>query len=339
MYFIKRNIINMSFIFIVLLGLTLLTGCGAVTTDYSQTATYFDTIVSITIYAPGNKAEKTQEILDSTLKKCEYYDNLFSRNNEESDIYRINHADGEWTTVSDETITLLYSALYYCKITNGAIDITAGSVKDLWSFTKETTSPPPLDDVRTKLLHVDFSNVQISGNKVKLKDPDASLDLGFIAKGYIADQLKSELIASGVTSAIINLGGNVQTIGHKPEGKAFKVGIQTPFEKVGTYSTVVSACEKEDDIYSSVVTSGIYERYFNYNGKIFHHILDTQTGLPVENDLLSATILTDSSMEADGLSTACMVLGLEKARELVSQAPHTEAIFITKDYEVIDTRN
>ena len=163
-----------------------------------------------------------------------------------------------------------------------------------------------------------------------LLDEYAALDVGFIAKGYIADRLKEYLTAQGVTSGIINLGGNVLTIGNK-DGEAFRVGIQKPFERTGT----ALMCVESND--SSVVTSGVYERYFSMDKKIYHHILGPSTGYPIDNELLSVTILSKDSTTGDALSTSCLLFGLEKGRELIESMDGVEAIFVTKDYEIIKT--
>ena len=174
--------------------------------------------------------------------------------------------------------------------------------------------------------------MELDQNKVRLKDAHAALDVGFIAKGYIADRLKEYMIAEGVTSGIINLGGNVLTIGNK-DGQDFKVGIQKPFADTGT--ALVSVASND----SSVVTSGIYERFFSLDKKIYHHILNPSTGYPVENELLSVTILSKDSTTGDALSTSCLLLGLEKGKELIESLDGVEAVFITKDYNVIETTN
>ena len=166
-----------------------------------------------------------------------------------------------------------------------------------------------------------------------LTDPKAAIDLGGIAKGYMADQLKEYLLAEGVTSAIINLGGNVLTVGEKPDGSSFHIGIQKPFDKQN--ATITSVSVKD----SSVVTSGSYERYFKIDDTIYHHILNTETGFPCDNGLLSVTILSEKSIDGDVLSTACFALGLEEGQKLIESLEDIDAIFVTQDYEIIDTRD
>ena len=165
-------------------------------------------------------------------------------------------------------------------------------------------------------------------------DPQSAIDLGFIAKGYIADRLKEYLLSEGVESGIISLGGNILLIGSKPDGAPFQVGIQKPFGAPNEIITTV----QESDI--SVVSSGCYERYFatgetEADRMIYHHIFDTATGCPVQNDLLGVTILSDSSMEGDALSTYCYLLGLDKGLDYIRSLDNVDAIFVTKDYEII----
>ncbi|MBP3458739.1 MAG: FAD:protein FMN transferase [Lachnospiraceae bacterium] len=293
----------------------------------------FDTVVTITLYGTDDT-----DILQEAMDLCRDYDKLFSRTIPESDVYRINHANGQAVTVSPETILLIKESLFYSELTKGAVDITIAPVRDLWDFSSQSTGEtvPALPDdtaLSQALAHVNYQCIQYdeSAGTVTLTDPEAQIDLGFIAKGYIADALKEYLIFRGITSATIDLGGNILTIGTKPDGTPFQIGIKKPFEN-GTPMDVLSITDQ------SVVTSGIYERCFQIDDVIYHHILDPETGYPVSNELLSVTIISDSSMEGDALSTTCLLLGLSKAQELISSLDGVEAVFITKDYEIIDTR-
>lgn len=324
---------------IILVLLFQLTGCTKADQAYSETAFCFDTAVTLTIYDSASASAETEMLLDEAISLCHEYDNMFSRTKEGSDIYRINHADGEWTDVSDETVSLIQSALEYCKMTGGEIDITIAPVKDLWDFSgNEDVKMPATTDIESALTHVDYSAVEIEGNKVRLSDPQAGIDLGFIAKGYIADSIRAFLLEKGVRSALINLGGNIAVIGEKPDGSSFQIGVQEPFAPAGSYCATVSASQSVTGT-SSVVTSGIYERSFEYNGKLYHHILDCETGKPAQTDLAGVTIITDSSLHADALSTTCLLLGLDKGISYIEELPDVEAIFITTDGEIVDTRS
>jgi len=332
----NRTKILLSFFIIILLTGCII-ACAQETripvSPVSKTGFHFDTVITISLYSTSD-----EKLLDSSFELAAYYENLFSKTKEGSDIYRINHADGAPTKVSPETAELLEIALDYAILTDGAVDPTIGAVSTLWNFHKDTTdsenkklSPPSDNDIKLALSHVNYKNVQISGNIITLSDPDACLDLGFIAKGYIADKIKEYLLSQGVTSALINLGGNVLAVGSKPDNSPFIIGIQKPFANTGTPVTTVSA----NDI--SVVSSGVYERYFEYDDQFYHHILDSKTGYPVENDLLAVSILSESSTDGDALSTTCLALGFKDAYELMERLENIDAIFITSDGEIHTT--
>ncbi|MBO6014969.1 MAG: FAD:protein FMN transferase [Lachnospiraceae bacterium] len=211
------------------------------------------------------------------------------------------------------------------------LDITIAPVKDLWGFSDlPTAQVPAQEDLVSLLPHVDYRCVEINENRVRLRDSEAALDLGFIAKGYIADRLGELLIAEGAVSAVVNLGGNVLTVGSK-HGEPFRVGIQKPFADSGVPITRVDCTD------SSVVTSGIYERFFTQDETLFHHILDPSTGYPAQTDLLSATVLSKDSATGDALSTACLMLGLDKAKALIDSIDHVEAIFVTTENKIVYT--
>lgn len=298
-----------------------------------KTIIAYDTVVTITLYGTTDMS-----ILEDAATMCTSYEQLFSRTIEGSDVYRINHSNGAPVTVSPETLLLIKESVRFSELTNGAIDITIAPVRDLWDFTDSDMASTNSDDfvlpdeavLSDALSHVNYHCIQYneSASTVTLTDPQAQIDLGFIAKGYIADQLKVFLMSKGVDSAIINLGGNVLTIGTKPDGSAFKIGIEKPFD-TATSLDVLSVSDR------SVVTSGIYQRYIKYNDEIYHHILDPKTGYPVSGDLLSVTIVSDSSMIGDALSTSCLLLGVEESQTLLSAFEDVEAVFVTTDYQII----
>lgn len=300
-------------------------GCSYSREPASRTGFYFDTVITITIYNPEDAA-----FLDECFELADTCENMLSKTVTGSDIWNINHADGKPVTVQEDTSYLLNAAISYARLTDGKIDPTVSKVSALWNFQDAAhsgtqTAIPSAQSLDEALSHVDYRCIQINGNTVTLTDPHAELDLGFIAKGYIADRMKSLLQSRGVKSALINLGGNVLALGNRTDGAPFQIGIQKPFAPEGTAATILSV----SDI--SVVSSGNYERYFKKDGKIYHHILDTKTGYPVWNNLSCVTVLSKSSMEGDALSTTCFILGLEKGMELIESLPDTEAVFITDD--------
>ena len=248
--------------------------------------------------------------------------------NTDSELYKLNHANGQPFTVSSETANLIQDGIHYSELSGGAFDLTIEPVSALWDFKADKPTVPSSDAIAQAVSHVDYTKVDIQDNTVTLEDPEAGIDLGAIAKGYIADQVKTYLKKQGIKHAIINLGGNVDVIGTKPDGSKYNIGIQKPFDESGEAITSVQLKDQ------TVVTSGIYERYFKKNGKLYHHILDPRTGYPCENNLYSVSIITDSSTKADALSTTCFLLGYEKGMELIQSMDGVEAIFITDDEKV-----
>lgn len=289
----------------------------------TRTGFFFDTFIQISLY---DTADET--ILDGCMELANRYEGLLSRTKEHTDIRRINEAKGAAVTVDSETVALLQTALSYAERTNGVFDPTIGAVSSLWNFSQEPKGPVPEDSViREALLHVGYEKLHVDAEKntVQLEDPDMRLDLGAIAKGYIADRIKEFLLSKGVKSALINLGGNVLAIGEKPGGEAFRVGVQKPFDTQGSVITTVSVKDK------SLVSSGNYERCFEEDGVLYHHILDPATGYPSDSGILGVTILADRSVDADALSTICFLMGPQRAMELIEQTEGAEALLITGD--------
>ncbi len=275
--------------------------------------------------------KQDQAILNETFDLCSRYDKLFNLSDSDSDIYKINHAGGKVVGVDPDTIAVIENGLGYSKKSGGVFDITVGALTTLWDIEGRDPKVPPEDRIKAAMETIDYRNVVISGNTVALKNKNAMIDLGGVAKGFIADKLKEFLLSRGVRRAIINLGGNVEVLGSKEENTPWVIGVQQPFmdrnEEIG-YLYVSD---------QSVVTSGIYERYFIQDGKTYAHILDPRTGYPVENDLSSVTIISKESKQGDGLSATCFLLGVEKATRLIESLDDVEAIFITKSGEIIPT--
>lgn len=293
----------------------------------SKTDFKLNTVVTVTLYDSTDES-----ILDEALAICDKYENIFSRTLETSEIYKLNHSilplEDTSYTVSDETAELISKGLEYGKLSDGAFDIAIEPVSSLWDFTSTEKIIPANEKLEEALPLVNYKDVVLDGNKLQFKHPGMGLDLGAIAKGYIADQMKEFLLSKGVNSAIINLGGNILCVGEKPDGTPFSVGIQKPF---ADRSETITAIDIKD---KSVVSSGIYERFFEKDDVLYHHILNPKTGYPYDNDLISVTIISDKSVDGDGLSTSCFALGLEKGMELVNSLPDVEAVFITSDYEL-----
>lgn len=279
----------------------------------------------------------TIQLFDSTdyniLNECfaviDKYEKLFSRTLENSEVYQINHSSETTFEISDELKDILEFSLSYSKLSNGALDVSIAPLSSLWDFSnlEHKSEAPAVENIKTAQNLVNYQDISLNGNTLTFAKEGMQLELGAVAKGYIADRVKEFLLSKGVTSAIINLGGNILLVGEKPEGAAFNVGIQKPFEDRD--SVVVAISELKD---CSMVSSGIYERYFyDANGNFYHHILDAKTGYPCATDLLQVTIISKDSATGDALSTACFALGLKKGMELIHSLPDIYAVFITSD--------
>ena len=302
-----------------------LTGCSKRLQPVSATGFYYDTVITITLYAPDSKP-----LLDECMQLASHYENLFSPTVEGSDIQRINTNPGSFVTVDDDTLSLIKTALSYAELSNGIVTPSIGALSSLWNFGSDNAQQiPDPTAIENALTHIDYRCIEVRGNQVRLTDPDASIDLGFIAKGFIADCMKEYLLSEGVTSGLINLGGNLVAIGSKPDGGPFKIGIQKPFESSGTAALTLDLTD------ISVVSSGNYERYFLQNGVLYHHILSVETGYPVKSGLSQVTILCTDSTAADALSTLCFTLGYEKAVRLLEEYPDVQAVFITEDGQIL----
>lgn len=321
----RCKITSAMLVFLLLFAAGTLSGCEKETASVSKTGFFLDTVVSITLYDTENTSP-----LEECFSRLASYEKLFSRTQEGSDVWKINHSDGNPVEVSTETADLLEKALSYCRLSDGAFDITIAPVLTLWNFDadQKTGTVPDESDLIDALSHVGYKNIQLDGTTVTLLDPDTSIDLGGIAKGYIADLLKEDLVSAGYTSGIIDLGGNILTIGSKSHGQDFRIGVRTPKPDATQPLTTIS-CRN-----ASVVTSGTYERYFIENGKRYHHILSPFDGHPVENGLASVTIFSEHSVDGDALSTACFVLGPEKGMALIESLDGIEALFVTDDLEM-----
>ena len=330
----------------------LFTGCGNITdADTSTTGNQpisissikLNTAVQITIYDSQDKA-----LLDDCLALCDKYELIFSRTNEKSELYKLNHrkdvsagdfgTDGQTTPypvngtadtwhISEDLAALLSEGLDITRESNGAFDIAIAPLTSLWDFTAEDPEVPDDAAIQKALPLCSSDGVTIDGEDITPPSDDIQFDVGAIAKGYIADRLKDFLMKKGVKSAIINLGGNVLCIGSKPDGTPFKIGIQKPFADRNETEAVMDITGK------SVVSSGIYERCFKQDGKLYHHILNPQTGYPYDNGLISVTIISDQSVDGDALSTTCFALGLEDGLKF-AEKKGVQAVFITEDYEL-----
>ena len=297
----------------------------------SQTEIFMGTPISITLYDGGN-----QKILDKVFEKIVEIEDLVSINKENTEITKLNESAGvEKVKLSNLSYDILKKGIEYSKLSNGSYDITIGPLVKLWSIGLEGAKVPSKDEINEAIGYIDYNNIEIndSTKEAFLTKEGMEVDLGSIAKGYAADQIVKYLKSKDVESAIINLGGNVFILGEKEKNTPFKVGIQDPTSKDGSSIGNIAVSNK------SVVTSGIYERYLEKDGIIYHHMIDPSTGYPFENNLSSVTIISSSSIVGDGLSTTTFGLGLQKGMKLIESLDNTDAIFITKDKKVYTTSN
>ena len=287
----------------------------------------FDTVNTIT--APTLDADAMAAVKDACLR----YEKLFSRFDEQSQIYRINNAHGEPVHVDPELAQFIKTALTYCETSGGLFDITMGSVTRLWNFKNGTV--PAENDVRAALAHVNWQGVRVTGSTVQLADSETCLELGGIAKGYIADGVLDVLARHGVEHAIVNLGGNVAVMGGRPDGAPWQVGLRQP---VASHGIPVTASFAAMGVTSgSVVTSGVYERAFTSDGRAYHHIIDPRTGFPAESDVVSATVVSRTSLEGDGYSTSLILMGVEGALQFAAQHPEIDIVLVDVQGRVFAT--
>lgn len=294
----------------------------------SVTGYKLDTYVTLSAYTSGgHSAEELSNILSEALALCDKYELLFSRTDSRSTLYKVNN--GECTNIPKELAELILLGTDYGRISNGLFDISIGSVSSLWDFTADKPSVPDAAAISEALKHVDYTKIKLaecSDGTYDIDIPEGMiLDLGAIAKGYIADRLKEFLLEKDIDRAIINLGGNVLCIGAKTSSSDFTIGIKKPFANDGTTLVNLSLSDK------SAVSSGTYERYFKDGDKFYHHILNPATGYPYDNELCGVTIVSDMSVTGDCLSTTCFALGLDKGMELIEATENVEAVFVTND--------
>lgn len=302
----------------------------------SKEGFYLDTVCKISIYDMDGDLdkEKAEAAINKAYKRCRKLENTLSNTIESSEVSQINSAGGKWVTVGKDTLKVVKAGVKYGELSDGDFDITIGSVSGLWDFQSENPVVPEQYKITEALKHVNYKNIQFNGNKIRLADPQAKLDLGGIAKGYVADELTTLLEKEGVTSAVINLGGNISTIGSKPDGSPFIIGIEKPY----TDRTEIIGTTTADN--QTVVTSGIYERQFQKDGKIYHHVLSSKTGYPVETQLEAVSLVAKKgrSMDIDAMSTICLMKGVDGGKAFIKKQKGVEAVFSAQGKEVAKTK-
>lgn len=311
------------FISAMLSALLFLTGCSAESSPEPVQGTFFamDTMMDFTIYGESGLIDQSESLIASL-------ESLVSVTDTGSELYAINQTGSG--TLTGKASSLMEQALEICRRTDGALDLSIYPIVRAWGFTTGSYQVPDEAEIQALLPLVDYRKIQYDAATGTVTLPEGmEIDLGSVAKGY-AGQLAAQMLREhGVQSALLNLGGNVQTVGTKPDGSPWQIGIKDP---QGEDAMMVLSVEDQ-----AVVTSGGYERYFEQDGQTYWHIMDPSTGHPADSGLISVTIVGDEGVVCDGLSTALFVMGLEKAADLWAQSGDFEAVFVTASGEVYIT--
>lgn len=315
-----------NFVFL-LLYISFFTGCAYQDKGIIEDVTFaLGTTCSIKIYNSTNT-----EAIEKAFKEVHAIEQRMSVNIEESEISRINQNSGSAEiTVSPDTYHVINTALHYSRISEGRFDITIGPLVDLWDITAKNPRVPNRSAIGETKQLVNYNHLRLDKNKktVFLNKTGMSIDVGGIAKGWAADQSIEILKKHGIKHALLNFGGNLITLGTKPDGSNWVIGVQDPGSVRGNYIGYFMVANQAS------VTSGKYERFFEENGTRYHHLLDPATGYPIENNLASVTIVHNKSIIADALSTTIFMLGLEKGMALVESLENTETVIITENKEI-----
>lgn len=300
-----------------------LTGCGGEQKVSSQSSQVFamDTVMLLTVY--GDQAQQGLDQAEQTIQKLE---KLWSATDENSEIWALNHSGGNWVELSEDTQEILSRGLELCALTDGALDLTAYSAVQAWGFPTGAYRVPDEAELEQLVGTIDYTQVELDDNQARLPE-DMSLDLGAVAKGRLGEVLSQDLKELGVTSALLELGGNIQTVGTKPDGSRWRVGIQDPNSQEGGYLAIVEVADQ------AVVTSGDYQRYFEQDGQTYCHIMDPATAAPADSGVDSVSIVGSDGTVCDALSTALFVMGEEKGAQFWKDHPELdfEAIFVSQD--------
>ncbi|MEN1761923.1 FAD:protein FMN transferase [Anoxynatronum sibiricum] len=316
-----------------LLFAVLFFGCSTTDPGWSEkTETVLGTISHIRIHSEHRPEGDTA--VASAFERVQEIEGRMSATLPDSQIYHINTAAGRTgVTVTDDVLFMIEEGLRYYQLTDGLFHIGLGTLTSLWGLSTDRPQVPEREAIQNTLAAIDIETIEISGSDVRIRQRGTAIDLGGIAKGYAVDEAARVLQDLGITSGFVNFGGDVYALGEKPDGTPWYVGIKEPIPGSTGLVGRLGVTNR------SVVTSGDYERYLadENTGERFHHILDPRTGRPASNELVSVTIASDTALEGDILSTAVFVMGLEKGYRYVTDTPGADALFITRDDEVILT--
>lgn len=313
----------------------LLSGCSVKTSakePVTESMVFFDTLISISIYSDNQS--HAHDLIKNCFDKCNYFESVFDERNSQSEVSVLNNSCARPTPVSNDLASVIERSLYYSELSDGQFDITVYPVTNIWDFHEDSPRIPSNDEITTNLSYVNYKNITLDKKNyiVTLADTGTQIDVGGIAKGYIADSLADFLNNDiNIYGAVINIGGEIRTVGTKPNGDSYTIGINDPFGG----NTPVMALKISD---KAIATSGTYERVITDNtGNTYHHILNPKTGYPAQTDLVSATIICDYAIDADTLCTICIIEGSSDAYKFIESLDNTEAILITNDNTIITT--
>ena len=315
-------------IIVILLFITLLAVINYKQKPLTKTDFKLNTMVTITVY------DGDEKLLNGCMEICDKYENMFSRTDENSELYMLNHgllkkdSDG-YMQVSDELYQLIQDGLLYMELTDGRFHIGMEPLTALWNFSGEDRKVPSTEELVHSIRYVNNHGIRCKSPNLVYLEEGAGIDLGATAKGYISEKVKEYLVTNGVSRAVISLGGNIVCIGEKEKETPFVIGIQKPFASRGEAMGMVEIRD------AAVVSSGIYERYFEEGGLLYHHILNPKTGYPYENDIVGVTIICEDAYLADIYSTMSLILGSEDAIALLNNADGVEGMLILKDDAVL----
>ncbi|UUX33951.1 FAD:protein FMN transferase [Fundicoccus culcitae] len=290
----------------------------------TRTESMLHTAVQIQIYHEGQ-----EEAMQAAFDYMAEMERNFSTNLEGSDVYRINQAAGqEFVQVNPETYAVIERAIEIAELSDGKFDITIGAITNLWQIGSEDARVPSDEEIQAALSKIDYKKIALDpqNHAVMLEEEGMVMELGGISKGYIGGRIVDIFKPYGITTAIINLGGNVVVMGNSPTNETgWNVGVQDPDKSRG------SIVGTQRVIDGAVVTSGIYERYLEQDGHLYHHIMDPETGYPLDNEISGVTVFAETSFDGDSYSTALFLFGIEDGIQFVEQTDGIEAVFIDKD--------
>jgi thiamine biosynthesis lipoprotein len=307
----------------------MMTGCSDKSEFYEPQAFLMGTVITGKVY--GKNREKASSEVINRISEIE---KMMTINSPGGDINKLNSMSGkDYVALNPESVYVMNVANRYSELSGGAFDVTIGPLVKAWAIGTDNPRIPEIAEIKSLLKLVSYKDLVIDekNNKAMLKKQNQVVDLGGIAKGYAGDEAVRILKDNKITSAYVNLGGNVVTLGKKPDGSLWRIAVQNPRAANGKYVGILEVADK------AIVTSGDYERFFEKDNVRYHHILDTKTGNPAKSGLIAVTIVYDRSVDADALSTSLFILGMDEGKKLISSIKGAEAVFINIKKEIYIT--